>query len=176
MPEICGFSCVFCHAVEYVKHFLRPTQRILYTFISMKKLFLCFTAALLALPVLAGDFPKGSPPFEHSLAAVQGKAKTSGKPVILVFSAVWCPPCQQMKKEVYPSKEVTALHDKFEWAYIDVDEESNAAAARKFSVSSIPHIEFLDSSGKSLGNQVGSTSPGDFAASLKKVLAKAAKN
>ena len=141
----------------------------------MKKFILCLTAALFALPLLAGDFPKGSPPFEHSLASVEAKAKKSGKPMVVVFSAVWCPPCQAMKKDVYPSKEVTALHDKFEWAYIDVDEEGNAAAAKKFGVNGIPHIELLDSSGKSLGNQVGSTSPGDFAATLKKTLAKAEK-
>ena len=142
----------------------------------MKKLILTLTAALFALPLLAGDFPKGSPAFEHSLAKVEAKAKQSGKPMVVVFSAVWCPPCQLMKKEVYPSPEVTALHDKFEWAYIDVDEESNAPAARQFGVQGIPHVEFLDKNGKSLGNQVGSTSPSDFAASLKKTLAKANKS
>ena len=141
----------------------------------MKSLFLSLAAALLAMPALAGDFPKGSPPFEHSLASVEAKAKKSGKPVVVVFSAVWCPPCQAMKKEVYPSPEVTALHDKFEWAYIDVDEESNAPAAQKFGVQGIPHIEFLDKNGKSLGSQVGATSPGDFAASLKQTLEKAKK-
>ena len=142
----------------------------------MKKFILTLTAALLSLPLLAGDFPKGSPAFEHSLAKVEAKAKQSGKPMVVVFSAVWCPPCQLMKKEVYPSPEVTALHDKFEWAYIDVDEESNAPAARQFGVQGIPHVEFLDKNGKSLGNQVGSTSPSDFAASLKKTLAKASKS
>lgn len=142
----------------------------------MKKIILTVIAALLALPLLAGDFPKGSPAFEHSLAKVEAKAKQSGKPMVVVFSAVWCPPCQAMKKEVYPSPEVAAMHDKFEWAYIDVDEESNAPAARKFGVQGIPHIEFLDKTGKSLGSQVGSTSPGDFVATLKKTLTKADKS
>ncbi len=142
----------------------------------MKKLLLSLTAALLALPAFAGDFPKGSPAFEHTLAKVEAKAKASGKPMVVVFSAVWCPPCQAMKKDVYPSAEVAAMHDKFEWAYIDVDEESNAEAAKKFGVQGIPHIEFLDKTGKSLGNQVGSTSPGDFVATLKKTLTKASKS
>jgi thiol:disulfide interchange protein len=140
----------------------------------MKKLITILLAAL-TLPLLAGDFPAGSPKFEHSLAAVTKAAKTSGKPVIVVFSAVWCPPCQMMKKEVYPSAAVKALHDKFEWAYLDVDEDSNAAAAKKYGVNGIPHIQFLSKDGKDLGNQVGSTSAEDFAHSLEGVLKKAAK-
>ena len=78
-----------------------------------------------------------------------------------------------MKKEVYPSEAVKALHDKFEWAYIDVDEESNAPATAKFGVQGIPHIQFLDKSGKDIGNQVGGTSPEDFASTLEKILKKA---
>ena len=142
----------------------------------MKKLILTLTAALFALPLLAGDFPEGSPKFEHSLPTVEANAKKSGKPVVVVFSATWCGPCQLMKKEVYPSAEVKALHDKFEWAYLDVDEESNAPAAKEFEVSGIPHVQFLDKNGKPLGSQVGATSPGDFAATLKKMLAKSSKS
>jgi thioredoxin-related protein len=139
----------------------------------MKKLFLTFVAAALSLPLIAGDFPQGSPKFEHSLKAVSDAAAKSGKPMVVVFSAVWCGPCQAMKKDVYPSKEVAALHDKFEWAYLDADEDSNAAAMTKFGVSGIPHIQFLDKAGKPIGNQVGSTSPGDFAATLASILKKA---
>lgn len=138
----------------------------------MKKLIPLILAAI-ALPLLAGDFPEGSPKFASSLKQATNAAEKSGKPVILVFSAVWCPPCQMMKKEVYPSAEVKALHDKFEWAYIDVDEESNAAAATKFGVQGIPHIQFLSKDGKDLGNQVGGTSPSDFAHTLENVLKKA---
>lgn len=103
------------------------------------------------------------------------KAEKEGKPVVLVFSAAWCPPCQQMKKNVYPSAEVTPMHDKFVWAYLDVDEGDNSRAAEKFSVSGIPHVEFLDASGKSLGKQVGGVTPAAFASLLKDVSDKAVK-
>jgi len=137
----------------------------------MKRLLLLLAA--LALPALAADFPKGSPKFLTSYDAAVTAAKAQNKPVVMVFSAVWCPPCQVMKKSVYPSKEVTPLHDKFVWASLDTDEEANASAAQKHGVSGIPHIEFLNSQGKSLGNQVGSTSPAEFAGTLEKILAKA---
>ena len=130
-------------------------------------------AAALSLPLLAEDFPKGSPAFLTDFKTATETAKKEGKPLVVVFSAVWCPPCQAMKKTVYPSKEVAALHDKFVWAYLDTDVEANAAAAQKYGVNGIPHIQFLGADGKSLGNQVGGTSASAFAGTLEQVLAKA---
>ncbi|HEY1083475.1 MAG TPA: thioredoxin family protein [Prosthecobacter sp.] len=140
----------------------------------MKKL-LTLLAALIAVPLLASDFPAGSPSFGTDYKAAIETAEKENKPVVLVFSASWCGPCQAMKKSVYPSKEVTPLHDKFVWAYLDVDQEANAKAAAKYKVEGIPHIQFLGADGKDLGNQVGSSGAGEFAGTLNKVLSKAAK-
>ena len=78
-----------------------------------------------------------------------------------------------MKKTVYPSDEVTPLHDKFIWAYLDTDESDNAKVAKEFKVEGIPHIEFLDKEGKSLGSQVGILEPDAFAKILEGMLKKA---
>ena len=121
----------------------------------------------------ASDFPKGSPKFEKRYKAALEEGKKAGKPVVLVFSATWCGPCQQMKKNVYPSATIQPYHDKFVWAYLDADEAANAKPQQKYGVNGIPHIEFVDAEGKSLGNQVGSTSPEAFAKILDGVLAKA---
>jgi thioredoxin 1 len=135
------------------------------------------TIALVALAAsslaLASDFPKGSPKFESSLKSALKDAKENGKPVIAVFSAVWCGPCQTMKKEVYPSDAIKPFHDKFNWAYLDTDDSSNEKAAAEFGVSGIPHIQFIDKDGKPLDKQVGSSAPEDFAKTLTSVLAKA---
>lgn len=138
----------------------------------MKKL-ITLLAAVIALPLFASDFPEGSPKFGTDYTAALATAKKEHKPIILVFSAAWCGPCQSMKKTVYPSKEVTPLHDKFVWAYLDVDQETNAAPTAKYKVEGIPHIQFLSADGKDLGSQVGGTSAGDFAGTLEKVLVKA---
>lgn len=140
----------------------------------MKKAILLVLAAATGL-ALASDFPKGSPVFKDSSTSAISAAKKSGKPIIMVFSAAWCPPCQMMKKEVYPSAEVKAFHDKFIWAYLDVDDERNEEIASKFGVQGIPHIEFLDSSGKEIDKQIGANSPEDFAKTLSSVLAKVKK-
>jgi thioredoxin-related protein len=50
---------------------------------------------------------------------------------------------------------------------------ANEQVSKKFGVTGIPHIQFLDKTGKPLGNQVGSTTPGDFASTLTSILKKA---
>lgn len=141
----------------------------------MKKTILLVLAAVTGL-ALAGDFPKGSPSFKDSSSYALSAAKKSGKPVVMIFSAAWCPPCQAMKHDVYPSEAVKAFHDKFIWAYLDVDDESNAGIASKYGVNGIPHIEFLNAEGKEIDKQIGGTSPEAFAKKLASVLAKVKKS
>ncbi len=135
--------------------------------------FFALAALAVASLSLASDFPEGSPTFLSSLSEAKAKAKAEGKPIIAVYSASWCPPCQAMKKKVYPSAEVKKFHDQFIWAYIDTDLKENAADAQKAGVSGIPHIQFLDKDGKELDKQVGGTPPTVFAGKLETVLKKA---
>lgn len=122
----------------------------------------------------SAEFPKGSPAFVTTYDAALKAAKEGGKPVVMIFSASWCPPCQANKNNVYPSAEVTPFHDKFVWAYLDADQQANVPAMRKFGVEGIPHIQFLSKDGVSLGKLGGGTTPQDFAATLAQVLGKAA--
>jgi len=139
----------------------------------MKKAILLI-AALFSLTLHAADFPTGSPKFFTTTAGVLKAARQNGKPVIIVFSASWCGPCQTMKKDVYPSSVVQPLHDKFNWAYLDIDDESNGKLAEGFKVDTIPHLFFLDSTGKTtLDDLKDVTTPKDFAKKLNKVLKKA---
>lgn len=133
--------------------------------------FALFTAAILQGK---DDFPKDSPKFEHSYRSALKKAEKEGKPLVVVFSASWCGPCQAMKKNVYPSEAIKGYHDKFIWAYLDVDDNSNDKAKEEFKVSSIPHIQFLNAKGEPIDKQIGgSAAPENFAKTLDGVLAKA---
>jgi len=142
--------------------------------IKMKNLLtLVALGGLLTATAGAKGFPKGSPDFKTDYDEAVAASKESGKPLLVVFSASWCPPCQTNKKKVYPSDEVTPFHEKFVWVYLDTDLEKNSAVAKEFGVSGIPHIQFLATDGKSLDKVVGGTSPERFAEKLKAVLEKA---
>jgi thioredoxin-like negative regulator of GroEL len=132
-------------------------------------------AMIVALPLLAADFPKGSPDFQTDFEKVTAKARESGKPVLLVISADWCLPCQELKKGVYPDAAIQPYHDKFEWAYLDFDAPATKPVIKDFKVRYIPHIQFISADGKPLEKHVGEATPAEFAKLLDRVLKKAAK-
>ena len=138
----------------------------------MKKPLLILATAF-AVSLHAADFPEGSPKFATANEVVTKTAKENGKPTILVFSASWCGPCQEMKKEVYPSAAVKPFHDKFNWAYLDIDVDANLKLFESHKLESVPHLLFLDASGKTIDQQEGGSSPKEFAKKLEKVLKKA---
>ncbi len=139
----------------------------------MKKSLLILVATCFAALASAADFPKGSPHFATSADTVLKAAKDNGKPTILVFSASWCGPCQEMKKDVYPSAAVKPFHEQFNWAYLDIDVAANNKLFESYKLESVPHLLFLSAAGKTLDQQEGSSTPEEFATKLKGVLKKA---
>ena len=71
-------------------------------------------------------------------------------PTLLELGASWCPPCKAMKPVL---AELQGDYRGFNVRYVDV--EKDAATARKYNVSGIPLIVFLDAEGNTLQTQVG---------------------
>jgi thiol-disulfide isomerase/thioredoxin len=126
-----------------------------------------------AVPVAArGASPEdaGPPPihFFLDLPTALADARDSGKPVIVVFAAVWCPNCRTMEEETFTSPEIRGLADRFLWVQIDIDR--NPTLTRAYEVTAVPAVYFLDSSGTKRGETLGAMEPVAFRGYLQQFL------
>ncbi|MEQ1565267.1 MAG: thioredoxin fold domain-containing protein [Myxococcota bacterium] len=88
-------------------------------------------------------------------------ARASGKPILLDFSAVWCPPCNQLGAEVLhgpPSEELA----QYEVAVVDVDHPSSFALKDRYGVRGYPTLVVVDADGNEKSRRVGYTDRASF--------------
>jgi len=95
------------------------------------------------------------------LKAAQDKSAQSGRPLIVVLGADWCPPCKKLEAWMKSDSTVKPVTDKFVYFHIDVDKEKDAyqAFTKKYPPpgggGSIPMIFIIKSDGKMLDHMVG---------------------
>lgn len=129
------------------------------------------TFLLSTLPLLA----QGAVVWEHDLAAAQVRALKEKKPLFVDVWAEWCPPCQHLKNNVFPTAEAQRALA----GYVPVSlmtetrdrrpTPGGREAAARFKVEAYPTLVVLDPTGKELKRQVGAFRSGtDLAAWLAK--------
>ena len=76
---------------------------------------------------------------------------TNGKPMIVDFSATWCPPCQKLKPIF------AELEKEFEGRinFLTVDTDENPTLAQSYGVQSIPMLVFINKDGQIQNTIVG---------------------
>lgn len=120
----------------------------------------------------------GSIRWTHDLNAGLARAAKEGKPLMVDFMAVWCPPCKAMEDSTFSSADVIRKARLFVPVRIDIDEQRECAAkygglARKYGGIGIPNILFMTGDGKKLKHIVGYYSPAQLVAAMDSALAEA---
>lgn len=103
--------------------------------------------------------------WETSFDAAAAKSNDTRKPILIDFTADWCPPCQFMKYDVFLDQSVqTTLQDKVIPLRADVTSQGSngMALARQYDVQATPTLLVVDAQGNILARQVGAMSARDF--------------
>lgn len=108
------------------------------------------------------------------MPAGQQLAQETDKPMLVLFTAGWCPPCQQLKKNVLTKGEVSdALRAGFVPVQIDLTDQSasnpNMAVAQQYGVQGIPTVMVMTPDGKPIEAYGGAYTTDDFTAWLSRL-------
>lgn len=112
-----------------------------------------------------------------SLQTALETAAGENKKILVDVYAEWCPYCQRMHSEVYPSDEVMqAITDYFIWVKINIESDetvnylgtkmTEAEFARALQNKNVPTTYFLNEEGAVLGTQPGYIPADTFSALL----------
>jgi thiol:disulfide interchange protein len=113
--------------------------------------------------VLAGQFRQGDPESDRvswrtSYDQAVQEAGETGRPLLVVFGADWCGPCEQMKARVFSDKTVAdTIEARFVPLRVDLTENGgpNDSLARRFGVTGIPALFVLDPRGNPISRSAG---------------------
>lgn len=93
------------------------------------------------------------------------QAEAAGKPMLVLYTADWCPPCKMLIKQTFPDEQVAQyLADNYILIKIDMtDRDSpNQAIARDYDVKSIPTMIIYTSQGIEIDHLSGFIGPREF--------------
>ncbi|MGV3554433.1 MAG: thioredoxin family protein [Croceibacterium sp.] len=90
------------------------------------------------------------------------EAKEAGKPVILYWGAVWCPPCNQMKAGLFKDPAFIAETENFIPVYLDGDTEGAQRWGEQFGISGYPTIIILQPDGSEITRIASATMAQDL--------------
>ena len=91
------------------------------------------------------------------LDEARARAAVDGRPIALVFRAIWCGACAELEQDTLPSRLVQDRGDDAHWVLVDVDRQQ--ALSHDYGVDSTPHLVIEAADGALLGRARGYLTP-----------------
>jgi thioredoxin-related protein len=152
-----------------------------------RSLLLVVLLAVLAACSKAPEAPGKSPPSAAKSAAAEIQwvrpqtvadvdrafedAKSRNQPVFLFWTAVWCPPCNQVKSTIFTRPDFIEKSRSFVPVYVDADSPSGQILGERFKVSGYPTMVLLSGGGQELTRLAGSVDASKYMQLLERGLA-----
>lgn len=98
--------------------------------------------------------------FQGSFDEALKKAKEEKKDLFVDFYAEWCAPCKAMEAQVFTQAEVGAyFNEKFVCVQVNVEDAKNKEVSKKYNVTALPTMLFINRDGKELRRVQGAVGP-----------------
>ncbi len=118
---------------------------------------------------LAGQ-PQAEVWFSGTVDAAFAKARAEKSLVFLYWGAVWCPPCNELKANVFSKPRFAELMKNFVPVYLDGDTEEAQVWGERLQTSGYPTVLVLDAEKKELFRLGSSVNMGEFEDALQAML------
>jgi thiol:disulfide interchange protein len=91
------------------------------------------------------------------------KAERENKLVLADMSAIWCPTCRRLDKEVFSDESVkSVINDQYVFARIEYESEQGKAFMQKYKVHGFPTLLVLNAEGNKMGQLPLTFVPSEF--------------
>jgi protein disulfide-isomerase len=104
---------------------------------------------------------------EGDVSDALAEAKESGKPALLYWGAVWCPPCNQMKSSLFKDPAFIRETQNFIPVYLDGDHKGAQQWGERFGISGYPTVIILRPDGTEITRISSATMASQLPALLK---------
>lgn len=82
-------------------------------------------------------------------------ARSQNKPLLIDFFGIWCPPCNLLDEQVFPSAEFKKASANFILLKLDADKEVSWALKSKYKIAGYPTLIFANAQGEEIDRIVG---------------------
>jgi thiol-disulfide isomerase/thioredoxin len=106
---------------------------------------------LVGAPVHSGS---GTVEWRTDLAAAEAEARSTGRALMVDFSAEWCKACKELEAHTFSADEVAPELSKWITVRVDMtqDQPEHAAMRARFGIQGLPTVAFIDAKGQWLTN------------------------